>query len=107
MGIRISYYYASDCAAAAAIPAEKVTGSALLAGFSGKSLRKPVFENLAASGLAGLAGMAAAAATNEPEYSPKNNNTRFSDVKDIPNSLLLTPVLYQKWTYYQGLSIKK
>jgi hypothetical protein len=41
-----------------AIPAEKVTGSALLAGFSGESLRKPVFENLAASGLAGLAGMA-------------------------------------------------
>jgi hypothetical protein len=30
----------------------------LLAGFSGESLRKPVFENLAASGLAGLTGMA-------------------------------------------------
>jgi hypothetical protein len=43
---------------ASAIPAEKVTGPALLTGFSGESLRKPVSEGLAASGLAGLAGMA-------------------------------------------------
>jgi hypothetical protein len=41
-----------------AIPAEKVTKTALLTGFSEESLRKPLFENLAASGLAGFAGMA-------------------------------------------------
>jgi hypothetical protein len=41
-----------------AIPAEKVTGPALLIGFSGESLRKPLSESLAASGLAGFAGMA-------------------------------------------------
>jgi hypothetical protein len=41
-----------------AIPAEKVTGPALLTGFSGESLRKPLSESLAASGLAGFAGMA-------------------------------------------------
>jgi hypothetical protein len=41
-----------------AIPAEKVTEPALLTGFSGESLRKPLSESLAASGLAGFAGMA-------------------------------------------------
>jgi hypothetical protein len=41
-----------------AIPAEKVTEPALLTGFSGERLRKPLSESLAASGLAGFAGMA-------------------------------------------------
>jgi hypothetical protein len=41
-----------------AIPAEKVIGPALLTGFSGKSLRKPVAEILAALGLASFAVMA-------------------------------------------------
>jgi hypothetical protein len=42
----------------AAILAEKVTGPALLIGFSGECLRKPLSESLSASGLAGFAGMA-------------------------------------------------